>query len=112
MQQLVKLAYTIREQTTLTPEEFAMIDQVAGRFEVQLKSLTNEVDTQPNTESMQTLEYTLPDAEYFSQFILQVRSALHNLGGDISTANAYFYPIMKKYYRASHFRIQKAEADY
>jgi len=57
------------------------------------------------------LQYNVPDPEYFSQFVLQVRLALHNLGGDISVANAYFHPIMKKYYRASQFRLDKAEIE-
>jgi hypothetical protein len=109
MQQLVQLAYAIREQTALTPEEYAAIEQVSGRFEVQLKSLTNDVDTAPHAQLLQTLQYNLPDPEYFTQFILQVRAALYNLGGDISTSNAYFYPIMKKYYRASFSRMEKAE---
>ena len=109
MQQLIDLAYAIREQTALTPEEFGLIEQVANRFEVQLKSLTNDFETQPNLTGVKTLQYKLPDAGYFSQFILQIRSALSNLGGDISTANPYFYPLMKKYFRASQFRIEKTE---
>lgn len=110
MQQLVQLAYALREQTALTPAEFATIDQVSGRFEAQLKSLTNDVDMEPNRTLLQTLQYELPDPEYFSQFVLQVRAALHNLGGDISTSNAYFYPIVKKYYRASLLRGERADA--
>lgn len=109
-EQLVQLAYAIREQTALTPQEFAMIDQVSGRFESELRLLTGDVERQPQAAWVQTLHYALPAPEYFSQFMLQVRSALHSLGGDISSANAYFYPIMKKYYRANQFRIEKAEA--
>lgn len=110
MEQLVQLTYVIRDQTALTPEEFAQIDLVAGRFEKELKSLTGDLDVQPNAAWVQTLQYAQPDPEYFSQFVLQVRAALHGLGGDISTANTYFYPIMKKYYRASSLRLEKAEA--
>lgn len=110
MRQLVELAYAIREQTALTPEEFALADLVAGRLEGELKALTGEGDSHPNLGWLQTLQYYVPDAEYFSQFMLQVRSALHNLGGDISSTNVYFHPLLKKYHRASHFRVEKAEA--
>ncbi len=110
MEQLVQLAYVIRDQTALTPEEFVQIDQVSGRFEKELKSLTGDLDVQPNAAWVQTLQYAQPDPAFFSQFVLQVRAALHSLGGDISKSNAYFYPIMKKYYRASSFRLEKAEA--
>lgn len=42
--------------------------------------------------------------------ISQVRVALHNLGGDISPANAYFHPLVKKFYLPTHFRIFKADS--
>ena len=108
MQQLVQLAYTIREQTALTPEEFDLIEQVASRFDAQLRSLTNDLDLQVHPVRQKNLSYTLPHPMYFSQFIMQVRRALSNLGGDISTNNAYFNPLMKKYYRASQVRIEQA----
>ena len=108
MQQLVQLAYAIREQTALTPEEFASIEQVASRFDRQLRSLTNDLDLKEKPVWQKSLSYTLPDPMYFSQFIMQVRSALSNLGGDSSATNAYFYPLVKKYYRASQVRIEQA----
>lgn len=111
MEQLVQLAYSIREQTALTPDEFALIDQVSMRFEKELKSLTGDIEVQPSAALVQTLQFAQPDPIFTSQFVLQVRAALHSLGGDISSANTYFYPIMKKYYRASQFRIEKAELD-
>ena len=110
LQQLVQLAYTIREQTALAPDEFAMIEQISMRFEIELKTLT--ADPAPNTGgyAMQTLQYSPPPPEFYSQFMLQVRTALLNLGGDTSTSNAYFYPLMKKFYRASQFRVDRADA--
>ena len=110
MQQLVELAYAIRLQTALSPEEFRLIEQVASRFEAHLRYLTDDLDEQQQkTTWIKTLQYAMPDPAYFSQYILQVRAALNNLGGDTSNANSYFYPLMKKYYRASQVRIEKAE---
>lgn len=110
MRQLVDLAIQIREQTALTPDEFAMIDQVSIRLDSELKALTGDVDREPGGYAMQTLQYTPPAPEYFSQLMLQVRTALLNLGGDAGSSNAYFYPLMKKYFRASQFRVERADA--
>lgn len=90
-QQLLALAYKIREQTALTPDEFGTVDIAAGRFGSQIKNLTGSVAQPRSAEPM-------PDPGYFSELILQMRAALYALGGDISASNAYFYPLMKKYY--------------
>lgn len=108
MQQLVKLAYTIREQTALTPEEFGLIEQVATRFDTHLRSLTNEIGQHAHPVWQPHLTNFLSDPEDFSQLIMQIRSALNNLGGDISAQNAYFHPLIQKYYRATHVRIEQA----
>ena len=106
LRQLVALAQTIRERTALTPEEFMDIDTVAQRFEAQLKNLTDG-DVKVSAAGWQA-PATAPDPEQVSQIMLQVRSALYNLDGDISTANRYFYPIMKRYYLPIQFRIAEA----
>ncbi len=110
MQQLVDLAYAIREQTALSPEEFAAVEQVSGRFEAQLKLLLRPADSESNAAWLQTLQYNVPSPEYFARYMLQVRAALYDLGGDISTANAYFYPIMKQYDRIRQLRVERADA--
>ena len=109
IQQLVELAYVLREQTALSPEEFKLIEQVAHRFDTQLRSLTDDFDVQKKDGLVKTLQFSAPDPIYFSQLIMQVRAALSNLGGDISNHNRYFYPLMKQYYRASQVRYEQAE---
>ena len=108
IQQLVQLTYAIREQTALSPDEFGLLEQVASRFDVQLRALTDDFVAPPNAAWVKTLQYAKPDPTYFSQFILQVRTALDNLGGDSSSTNLYFTPLMQKYYRASQVRTEQA----
>lgn len=110
--QLLQLAYAVRVQTAFTPGEFRRLEAAAGAFEKQFKVATGG-DTHPNTGWVQNLIYSEPEAdddpEYFSQLILQVRLALYNLGGDISTSNASFYPVLKKFYLP--VLIRSAQAD-
>lgn len=106
--QLLELAYAIRAQTALTPDEFGAVDIAAGRFDTQLKMLTGSA-AQPSGAWLQQPGNTTPDPEYFSQLILQLRSALYALGGDISVSNTSFYPLMKKYYLPMQFRLDTAE---
>lgn len=109
MRQIVELAHEIRAQTVLTPDEFALYAGAAQRLSSELATLDNS-DIEKDTEWLQKLVYTPPpDPEFLSRLILQVRSALHNLGGDISPANAYFAPLMKKFSVPTPVRIIKAD---
>lgn len=109
MRQIVELAHAIRAQTALAPDEFAHYAGAAQQLSSELATLDNS-DIEKDAEWLQKLVYTPPpDPEFLSQLILQVRSALHNLGGDISPANAYFYPLMKKFSAPTPVRIIKAD---
>lgn len=110
MRQIVELAHAIREQTALTPDEFDLYRNAAQQLSNELATLENS-DSKPDVEWLQNLVYTPPpDPEFLSQVISQVRFALHNLDGDISPANAYFHPLMKKFYLPTHFRIFKVDS--
>ncbi len=108
MRQLVELTHAIREQTVFTPDEFELYRYAAQQFSSELAVLENS-DVR-DAEWMQKLVYTPPpDPEFVSQLISQVRVALGNLGGDTSSANTYFNPILKKFFLPMQFRIFKAE---
>ncbi|MBI5751426.1 MAG: hypothetical protein HZA59_04685 [Hydrogenophilales bacterium] len=110
MRQIVELAHAIREMTAFTPDEFDLYRNAAQQFSRELAVLDSS-DSKPDAEWMQKLVYTPPpDPEFLSLAISQVRSALHNLGGDISPANVYFQPLMKKFYLPMQFRIFKADS--
>ena len=106
--QLVELAYAIRELTALTPDEFGVVDIAARDFDAQLKRLTGGA-APPSDAWQQHSGSAAPGPEYFSQLILQLRSALYALGGDISASNTYFYPLMKKYYLPTYSRFDTAQ---
>jgi hypothetical protein len=108
--QLLELAYAIREQTALTPAEFGAVDIMAGRFNTQLKMLTGSTPQASGTWLPHASDAT-PDPQYFSQMIVQLRYALHELGGDISASNGYFYPLVRKYYLPLQVRLYTAELD-
>lgn len=108
--QLVDLAHTIREQAVLTPDELNLYQNGSLQLSQEVAMLQNS-DIYPEAEWVQKLGYQQPpDPEFLSQLILQVRSALHNLGGDITPANTYFYPLMKKFYLPTQFRIITADS--
>ncbi len=108
--QLLDLAYTIREQTALTPAEFGAVDIMAGRFDTQLKMLTGNTPPPKGTWLAHASDST-PDPQYFSQMIVQLRYALYELGGDITASNGYFYPLIQKYYLPLQVRLYTAELD-
>lgn len=110
MRQIVELAHAIRALTALTPDEFELYRNAAQQFSSELAALDGS-DNKPDAEWMQKLVYTPPpDPEFLSLAISQVRSALHNLGGDISPANTYFYPLVKKFSLPTQVRIIKADS--
>ena len=110
MRQLVDLAHAIRELTVLTPDEFDLYQNASLQLSNEVAMLENS-GINPEAEWVQKLVFTQPpDPEFLSQLILHVRYALHNLGGDISPANTYFYPLMKKYYLPTQFRIFTADS--
>jgi len=110
MRQLVELAHTIREQTVLTPDEFNLYQNASLQLSNEVAML-EQSGINPEAEWVQKLVFAQPpDPEFLSQLILQVRYALHNLGGDISPNNTYFYPLMKKYYLPTQFRIFTADS--
>lgn len=109
MRQIVALAHTIRDLTVLSPDEFDLYQNASLQLSSEVAMLEHP-NIYPEADWVQKLVYTQPpDPEFLSQLILQVRSALHNLGGDITSANAYFYPLMKKFYLPTQFRIFKAD---
>lgn len=109
MRQIVELAHTIRDLTALTPDEFGLYQKASLQLSSEVAILENS-NVNPNAEWLEKLVYTPPpDPGFLSQLILQVRAALHNLGGDISPDNTYFYPLMKKFYLPTQFNIIKAE---
>lgn len=109
MRQIVELTHAIREQTVFAPDEFELYRSAAQQFSNELAALEN-ADAR-DAEWMQKLVYIAPpDPEFTSQLISQVRVALRNLGGDTSAANAYFAPMLKKFFLPMQFRIFKADS--
>jgi len=109
MRQIIELAHAIREQTALTPDEFNLYRNAAQQLSNELATLESS-NSKPETEWLQKLGYTPPpDPDFLSEVIIQVRAALHNLGGDISPANAYFHPLVKKYYSPMQLRTITAD---
>ena len=105
--QLVQLAYQVRTRTAYTPQEFHLLVVAANAFEKQFAALTRS-DAHPSSDWVQDLIYAEPDPEYFSALIIEVRLALYNLGGDITPANTYVYPIVKKFYLPVQIRSASA----
>ena len=109
MRQIVELAHAIREQTVLTPDEFNLYQNASLELSNEVAMLERS-GINPEAEWVQKLAFNQPpDPAFLSMLILHVRYALHNLGGDISPANTYFYPLMKKYYLPTQFRIFTAD---
>ena len=110
MRQIVELAHVIRELTVLTPDEFDLYRNAAQQLSSELATLENS-ESKQDDEWLQKLVYTPPpDPAFLFQVISQVRAALHNLGGDTSPGNGYFYPLMKKFNLPTQFRIIKADS--
>lgn len=109
MRQIVELAHSIREQTVFAPDEFGLYQQASLQLSSEVAMLENP-ESGPSAEWLEKLVYIPPpDPGFLSQLILQVRSALHNLGGDTSESNTYFHPLMKKFYLPTQFRIFTAD---
>lgn len=108
--QLVELANRIREETLLSPEDFAAVEAAAHDFHRTLTATIGEAPVPHAVGHVQKLVYTQPlDSGHLSQLIIQVRSALFNLGGDITERNAVFHRVFKRYYVPIK-RIQRADA--
>jgi hypothetical protein len=103
--ELVALAQQVREETALTPQEFLQVTAASSRFRQALLRAAGVTEA----DDMVKLIYDVPpDSEFASQLILQVRSALHGLGGDIRSGNA-FHTVFNRYYLPIQFRIAHAD---
>lgn len=105
--ELLALAQRVRDETALTPQEFRQVEAAARQFH---QALLRAVGQAPaaEAEDLHKLVYDVPDAEYASQLIIQVRRALHDLGGDIRSGNA-FHTVFNRYYLPLQFRIAHAD---
>jgi hypothetical protein len=106
--ELIALARAIRDETALTPSEFAQVTQASSQFRQALVRAAGEA-TRRDADELVNLVYDVPlDAEFASQLILQVRGALHGLGGDIRSGNA-FHTVFNRYFLPVQFRIAHAD---
>jgi hypothetical protein len=96
---LIALADEIREQTALTREEFAVMDGAAARLNGEYEALVRDYRGLAKSYEGHLMRPTPSEVgpEQVSALLLQVRTALRNLGGDGSLASPYFAPLVQKF---------------